>query len=823
MNQSIGAAFQVEELGVDRESLRRSLANRLVHSIGKDAITATTRDWFHTTAYAVRERLIGRWMETMRRYYRADAKRVYYLSMEFLTGRLLANSLLNMGMYDACRDALADLALSLDDIREMEHDAGLGNGGLGRLAACFLDSMATLSLPGYGYGIRYEYGMFQQLIEKGQQVEQPDNWLRYGNPWEFPRPEVMFPVKFGGRVVFLPDGHGQPRAHWIDTDDVMAMAFDTPVPGYGTDTVNNMRLWAAKATADFSLADFNEGNYLKAVERKNASENLSKVLYPNDATDRGRALRLQQQYFFVSASLQDILRRFRIFHDGFDALPDKVAIQLNDTHPSIGVAELMRVLVDEHHVDWDRAWDLTRRTFSYTNHTLMPEALETWPVRLFETHLPRHLQIIYEINHRFLADVRHRHPGDVDRLRRMSIIDEAEGRRVRMAHLAIVGSHAVNGVSRVHSELMRQTIFADFDALYPGRIVNITNGITPRRWLNQANPTLAALITECIGDGWQRDLSRLSALRTCAGDAGVRRRFRAVKQAAKARLATLMRARAGVTVDPESLFDVHIKRIHEYKRQLLNVLHVVTRYNRLRAGRGGDAPPRTVIFSGKAAPGYAAAKQVIRLIHAVADVVNHDPAVGGRLAVVFIPDYNVSTAAKIVPAADLSEQISTAGTEASGTGNMKLAINGALTIGTLDGATIEMREAIGDDLVFVFGLTPAEAAARRAGGHDPRAIAAADAELAQVLDMIAGGYFSTDAPGRFRPIVEGLLGGDPYLLLADYRSYVGCQEQVDALYGDEDEWSRRALLNIAGMGGFSSDRAVSEYASRIWGVRPHAE
>jgi starch phosphorylase len=814
-------AFECDKLGHDRESLRRSLANRLVYSMGKDPITATTRDWFNTTAYAVRERLIQRWMETMRSYYRSDAKRVYYLSLEFLTGRLLSNSLLNMGAYPECREALADLELDMERICDQEEDAALGNGGLGRLAACFLDSMATLSLPGYGYGIRYEYGMFRQRIEQGCQVEHPDNWLRYGNPWEFPRPEVLFPVKFGGRVVEFRDERGDSRFHWVDTEDVMAMAYDTPVPGYDTSTVNNMRLWSAKASRDFDLKYFNEGNYIKAVEEKNESENLSKVLYPSDTTQYGRELRLRQQYFFVCASLQDILRRYVAYHASLDELPDKVAIQLNDTHPSIAIPELMRVLLDVHRLDWDRAWDITRRTFSYTNHTLMPEALETWPVSLFEQILPRHLQIVYEINHRFLETVRHRYPGDVERLRRMSIVDEEAGRRLRMAHLAIVGSHRVNGVSEIHTDLMKKTIFADFDRCWPERIVNITNGITPRRWLNQANTGLSALITEHIGHTWVGDLSELRKLAPLADRREFRQRFRDVKRANKERLAAIIEAELTLAVDPSSMFDVQVKRIHEYKRQLLNILHVVTRYNRIRDGRDDQMVARTVIFSGKSAPGYAMAKQVITLIHAVADVVNRDPAIGDLLKVAFIPNYSVSNAERIVPAGDLSEQISTAGTEASGTGNMKLALNGALTIGTLDGANIEIKTEVGDDNIFIFGMTADEVAARHAAGYDPWDVYGSNLELRQVLDMIAGGYFSPDAPHRFRPIFDALTAqGDRFLVLADYASYIACQERVDALYRDGDEWARRAILNVAGMARFSSDRAILEYAGTIWNVKP---
>ena len=821
MKESDLSKYRYRHHGLDKESFKKSVVNLLVYSLGKDHITSTHRDWFHTAAAAVRERLIERWMETMRSYYRVDAKRVYYLSLEFLTGRLFTNSLLNLEFYDACCEALAELDLDINHLKELESDAALGNGGLGRLAACFLDSMATLDLPGYGYGIRYEYGMFTQRIENGSQVEHPDNWLRYGNPWEFPRPEVLYPVKFGGRVVEYKADKGELRHHWVDTEDVMAMAFDTPVPGFGTDTVNNMRLWSAKASRDFNLKYFNEGNYIQAVAEKNESENLSKVLYPDDTTIMGRELRLKQQYFFVCATLQDILRRFTKYHPNLDELPDEVAIQLNDTHPSIAVPELMRILVDIHHLDWDRAWTITRKTFSYTNHTLMPEALETWPVQLFGEILPRHLQIIYEINQRFLDEVRHLCPGDVELVKRVSLIDETGGRRVRMAHLAIVGSHAVNGVSRIHTELMKETIFGDFDRFYPGKIINITNGITPRRWLHQANPDLSKLITSQLGPCWLRDLACIKNLRPLADDAAFRKEFRAVKQANKTRLAEGIEARTRTKVSPDSLFDVQTKRIHEYKRQLLNVLHVITRYNRIRDGRVTGMVPRTVIIGGKAAPGYFMAKLVIRLIHGVANVVNHDPAVGDLLKLVFLPNYNVSNAEKIIPACDLSEQISTAGTEASGTGNMKFALNGGLTIGTLDGANVEMKEEVGEENIFIFGLTADGVAEIRQEGYDPWLYYNSNEELRRALDMIAQGFFSPDDLHRFRPIFESLTGGgDHYLLLADYESYIKAQEQVDALYHDQEAWSRRAILNVAGMGKFSSDRSIHEYAEKIWNVKP---
>jgi starch phosphorylase len=815
--------FTHKKFGFDAESIKQSLSNCLIYSVGKDSITATDRDRFFAAAYVVRDRLIDRWMETMRNYYINDVKRVYYFSLEFLMGRTLMNSVNNLGFDQQFYEAFNELGINLDNVREIEPDAALGNGGLGRLAACFLDSMATLDLPGYGYGIRYEYGMFAQRIEDGRQIEHPDNWLRYGNPWEFPRPEVLHQVKFHGHVVQYADERGVERYHWIDTDDVMAMAFDTPIPGYGTHTVNNMRLWAAKATRDFELRYFNEGNYVKAVEDKNESENLSKVLYPDDTTAMGRELRLKQQYFFVCASLQDILYRYGKYQNNFDALPDKVAIQLNDTHPAIAIPELMRVLVDLHHLEWQKAWDITTRTFAYTNHTLMPEALETWPVALFEDILPRHLQIIYEINRRFLKDVMHQYPGDTGILRRMSIIDESREKRIRMAHLAIVGSHKVNGVAQIHTELMKQTIFADFDQFYPGKIINMTNGITPRRWLNQANPHLAELISSRIGSGWVKDLKQLERLIPLADDASFCKEFAGVKRGNKERFTTMLKQKLGIDTSADSLFDVQIKRIHEYKRQLLNVLHVVTLYNRIRHDPNADFVARTVIFGGKAAPGYVRAKLIIKLINDIADIVNNDPHVAGRLKVVFIPNYDVSTAEKIIPAADLSEQISTAGTEASGTGNMKLALNGALTIGTPDGANIEISSEVGAENIFIFGLTASEVAELKANGYQPWDFYHANAELRAVLDMIGSGFFSPEEPDRFKLIVDALLQyGDEYLLLADYASYIACQKEVELAYLDQERWVRKAILNVAHMGKFSSDRTIMQYADQIWDAKPVA-
>ena len=796
-----------------------SMAAHLTYSISKYSAMATTRDWFEIAARTARDRMAERWMETMQTYYREDPKRVYYLSLEFLVGRTFSNAALNLGLHEEFKKALYELGQDIEEVREVEFDAGLGNGGLGRLAACFLDSMATLELPCYGYGIRYEYGMFHQKIEDGQQVEHPDNWLRYGNPWEFPRPEVLYPVKFHGRVVEFKGDDGTVRHHWVDAEEIMAMAFDTPVPGFGGKTVNNMRLWSAKSSRDFDLRYFNQGDYIQAVADKNASENLSKVLYPNDSTEMGKELRLKQQYFFVSASLQDILYRYKKHHPTWDDLPDKVAIQLNDTHPAISIAELMRLLVDIHGLSWDHAWGLTTRTFSYTNHTLMPEALETWKVSLFENVLPRHLEIIYAINFHFLRQVTHAFPGDNDLLRRMSLIDENGERRIRMAHLAIVGSHTVNGVAQLHSDLMKSTIFADFDRLSPGKFLNMTNGITPRRWLNQANPALASLITSHIGSDWICHLDQLAKLRKLADDTAFRKAFGAVKRANKQQLADMIQDTLAIRVNPDSLFDIQIKRIHEYKRQLLNVLHVVTLYNRIRQGTHPDAVPRTVIIGGKAAPGYAMAKRIIRLINNVAEIVNNDPLIGDRLKLVFIPNYNVSNAERIVPAADLSEQISTAGTEASGTGNMKLSLNGALTIGTLDGANVEIMEEVGEANFFLFGLTTEEVAAQRQAGYNPWDHYHGNPELKQVLDMIGSGYFSPDEPDRFQPIVDALLRyGDHYLLLADYASYVACQDRVGKLYQQQDKWIRTAILNVAGMGKFSSDRTIRQYAEQIWHV-----
>ncbi|RZI69549.1 MAG: glycogen/starch/alpha-glucan phosphorylase [Variovorax sp.] len=809
----------------DVAAFKRAVANKLIYAVGKDPFAASQDDWLNATALAVRDQLVERWMATTRASYAQDLKRVYYLSMEFLIGRTFTNALLALELQDIVKQALADFGVDIAALAEREPDAALGNGGLGRLAACFLDSMATLGVPGFGYGIRYEYGMFRQKIVDGQQVETPDYWLTRGNPWEFQRPEVTYRVRFGGHVQRREDASGSGAADWVDTHDVLAVAYDTIIPGYGTQATNTLRLWSARATEEIDLSAFNRGNYMQAVESKNHSENVSRVLYPDDSTASGRELRLHQEYFFVSASVQDLLRRYLRTHKTFDKLPEKVSIHLNDTHPVLAVPELMRLLLDEHGLEWDEAWAHTQKVFSYTNHTLMHEALETWPVEMMGRILPRHLQIIYEMNARFLALVAQKAGDDVELPRRLSLVDEVGERRVRMAYIAVLASHSINGVSGLHSELMKQSIFADFNKIFPERFNNKTNGVTPRRWLAQANPPLAALLDQRIGRGWRRDLTQLQALRPMAQQAPFVRAFRHAKRENKLRLANWIEQNMGLEIDTDAMFDVQVKRIHEYKRQLLNVLHVVSRYQRIVAahesGQVSDLVPRVVVFAGKAASAYHAAKQVIRLINDVAAVVNNDPRVGKLLKVVFLPNYSVSLAEIIMPAADLSEQISTAGTEASGTGNMKFALNGALTIGTLDGANVEMKENVGDENIFIFGHTTPEVADIRTSGYQPRSHYEADPELRGVLDAIRDGAFSPGEPSRYQGIYDTLVNwGDQYLLLADYASYVATQARVDALYRDADAWTRMAILNVAGMGAFSSDRTIAEYAHQIWNTKP---
>jgi len=810
----------------DVAAFKRAVANKLIYAVGKDPVAASQDDWLYATALAVRDQLVERWMATTRANYAQDLKRVYYLSMEFLIGRTFTNALLAVDLHATVRDALADFGVDMEALSEREPDAALGNGGLGRLAACFLDSMATLGVPGMGYGIRYEYGMFRQRIVDGQQVETPDYWLTRGNPWEFKRPEVNYRVRFGGRVQKR-EGTNAPygAADWVDTHDVRAVAYDTIIPGYGTQATNTLRLWSARATEEIDLSAFNRGNYMAAVESKNHSENVSRVLYPDDSTPSGRELRLHQEYFFCSASVQDLLRRYLRNHTSFDRLSEKVSIHLNDTHPVLAVPELMRLLLDEHGLPWDTAWAHTQKVFSYTNHTLMHEALETWPVEMLGRILPRHLQIIYDINARFLATITQTHGNDVELMRRLSLVDEAGERRVRMAYVAVLASHSINGVSGLHSELMKQSIFADFAKIFPERFNNKTNGVTPRRWLAQANPPLAALLDQRLGKGWRRDLSQLEALRPMAVQPPFVRAFRHAKRENKLRLANWIEQHMNIVVDTDAMFDVQVKRIHEYKRQLLNVLHVISRYHRIldaqAAGGGADLVPRVVVFAGKAASAYVMAKQVIRLINDVAATINADARVGKLLKVVFLPNYSVSLAEIIMPAADLSEQISTAGTEASGTGNMKFALNGALTIGTLDGANVEMRENVGPENIFIFGNTTPEVAEIRARGYQPRDIYDGNEELRRVLDAIRDGAFSPAEPARYQGIYDALVNwGDHYLLLADYASYVAKQAEVDALYRDADAWTRTAILNVAGMGAFSSDRTIAQYAHDIWQTKP---
>jgi glycogen phosphorylase len=805
---------------VDVDTLKRSFADHLQFSQGRDEHTATALDRYFAVAYAVRDRMMRRWIQTQQAYYKNDAKRVYYLSLEFLMGKALENNLLNLGLYDNMRSALSDLGLELADLLEQEPDAGLGNGGLGRLAACFLDSLATLSIPAYGYGIRYEFGIFDQEIRNGYQVERPEEWLRFGSAWEIPRPDATVPVALYGRTERYTDAKGRLRVRWVDARHVLGMPYDVPIAGYGTDNVNGLRLWRARASQELDLADFNAGDYLAAVEDKDLSENISKVLYPNDLTVMGKELRLQQQYFFVCCSIHDIVNRHLKMHDGFAGFPDKVAIQMNDTHPAIAVAELMRVFVDEHGLEWDEAWEICRATFGYTNHTLMPEALEKWSVDLFGRVLPRHLEIVYEVNRRFLESVRAGKKADEAAIARMSLIEEGPQQQVRMANLAVVGSHSVNGVAALHTELLKRELFRDFHQLWPERFNNKTNGVTPRRWLLQANPALAKSITEVIGPEWITDATQLRRLEPLAEDGGFRRLFREIKRDNKARLAEAVRAENGITLDLDSIFDVQVKRIHEYKRQLLDVLRVASEYLRLKEDRAYDPYPRAYLFGGKAAPGYAMAKWIVKLVNAVADVVNRDVDVRGRITVAFLKNYRVSLAERIFPASDVSEQISTAGKEASGTGNMKFAMNGALTIGTLDGANVEIREEVGAENFFLFGLTVEQVAALKQRGYDPWEWYRNDRRLKQVLDAMSSGVFSPGEPALFRPIVDSLLnGGDPYLVLADFAAYCAAQEEVERAYRDPERWTRMAILNVARTGKFSSDRTIREYSEEIWGVR----
>jgi glycogen phosphorylase len=794
--------------------LHAALLDRLTRTLGKNPEAATPRDIFDALSLAVREELTLRWLATQRRVSQAHVKRVCYFSVEYLPGRSLINALssLDGDLVHEARTVLRSMGLELEDVAAQEVDPGLGNGGLGRLAACFLDSLATLHYPAVGYGIRYDYGIFTQVIgPDGGQRELASSWLRLRNMWETPRGNVRYKVRFGGRS----ESH-----RWVDTNDIYAIGFDQLTPGNGGPTVNHLRLWSGRAITPFKIEFFNAGDYAAAVQDQLEAKNLSRVLYPDDSTPQGKELRLKQQYFFVCASLQDILLTHLSEGRSLASLPDAIAIQLNDTHPAVAIPELMRLLIDEHGLSWEESWTITKGVFSYTNHTLLPEALETWPVSMFERLLPRHLEIIYLINRDFLRTVETAYPNEPERLRNLSIIDDGGDRRVRMAHLAIVGCHKINGVAQLHSELMRRHVFHGFAEMYPDRFINVTNGIAVRRWLKQSNPGLSALLTQHLGRAWENDLEELGRLNGAADDPEFLRQFRGIKHTNKQRLADEVMRRTGVEISVHSLFDVQVKRIHEYKRQLLNLLYVVTRYRRLREDPRAVTVSRAVIFAGKAAPGYAMAKAIIKLINNVARTINSDAAVRDKLRVVFLPDYDVSLAQKIMPAADLSEQISTAGMEASGTGNMKLALNGALTIGTLDGANIEIRDHVGAENMFIFGLTADEAVARRAAGYSPRLEVEANAELKATLDLIASGFFS-GRPAEDAEVVDRLLSeGEPYLVLADYAAYARAQEQVDALYAMEDEWGRKAVINCLNMGYFSSDRSIREYADRIWSVKP---
>ncbi|MBN1616716.1 MAG: glycogen/starch/alpha-glucan phosphorylase [Spirochaetales bacterium] len=806
---------------MDAPSFKDSYFRHLEYSLGKDVYSATDHDRYSACALAARDRLIERWIATQQTYYNKNAKRVYYLSLEFLIGRTLGNSLINLDLYEPAARALREIGLSLEDLREKEWDAGLGNGGLGRLAACFMDSLATLELPAMGYGIRYDYGIFFQSIKNGYQIETPDNWLRFGNVWEFPRPEYSYLVNFYGKAEGYVDATGSQRRRWADVEQIVAVGYDTPIPGYRNNTVNNLRLWSAKSSREFDLGYFNGGDYIKAVADKSISENITRVLYPNDAVHEGKELRLKQEYFFVSATIQDIIRRFRKTHGNFKDFPQQVAIQLNDTHPAIAIAELMRILVDSECLDWETAWDITVHTFGYTNHTILPEALERWPVDLIGKVLPRHLEIIYEINRRFMNDIAASFPGDTALLQSCSLIEEGTEKKVRMANLAIAGSHSINGVAALHSEILKTRLFKDFYQLWPERFNNKTNGITQRRWLKLCNSELASLIDETIGERWTKDLSALRDLEPFANDASFCEKWRAVKMAKKKSLHAYIMGHNGVDTDVHSLFDIQVKRLHEYKRQLLNVLHVITLYNRIKDNPSADITNRTIIFAGKAAPGYWRAKLIIKLINSVAHTIENDKEVSKRLKVLFLRNYAVSNAEKIIPAADLSEQISTAGTEASGTGNMKFALNGALTIGTLDGANIEIMEEVGKENIFIFGLNAEEVETLTRTNYDPLQYYYANRELKQVIDQIRRGHFSPENVDLFKPLVDSLLyQGDQYLLLADYQSYIACQDRVSQAFRDTESWTRMSILNTARMGKFSTDRTISEYSQDIWGIEP---
>ncbi len=804
---------------VTTESLKLWFKHHLKYTLVDDKFSATRMDHFISLALSVRDHLVNRWLQTQQSYYENDVKRVYYLSMEFLIGRLLTNNLINLGIYDEYKLALDELGHDIHELEETEVEAGLGNGGLGRLAACFLDSIASLGIPGYGYGIRYEFGIFHQKIIRGYQVETADNWLRTGNPWEIPRPRSLVPVEFYGRVESTPNSKGAMKYQWVDTQNVMAMAHDIPVPGYKNDTVNNLRLWSARSSRELELEHFQAGDYFQAVQNKHESEIISKVLYPADHNQLGKELRFKQEYFFVSASLSDIIRRYKKAHTSFDTFSDKVAIQLNDTHPALAIAELMRILIDLEKVSWDKAWEITTNTFAFTNHTILPEAMEKWSIDLFRRVLPRHLDIIFQINQQFMNQVQERYHGDMGKMNRMSLIEENHTKYIRMAHLSIIGSHSINGVAELHSSILKEKVFSDFHEMFPRRFNNKTNGVTPRRWLKACNPELSKLITEYIGDSWVRDLSEIKKLQNHIDDSQLIDRWKKIKTYNKKQLAKYIQDSLSFEVDPTSLFETQIKRIHEYKRQVLSVLHAIALYNRMRSNPEGFKTQRTILFSGKAAPGYAMAKLIIKFINSVADIINADSSLQGKLKVVFLPNYSVTLAEKIIPASDLSVQISTAGMEASGTGNMKLALNGALTVGTLDGANIEIMEEVGNENIFIFGLNADEVMEKKQSGYNPREVYMQNAELKAVLDMVQQGFFPGPQGNLFQPILENLLDhGDPYMILADFQSFCDIQEKIGNAYLDIDTWTRKSIINVSRMGKFSSDRSIKEYAKDIWNV-----
>jgi starch phosphorylase len=811
---TLDATIPHHELPLDRDSIRESILDHLEHVRVRDQYSARDLDLFHAIAQAARARMADRWHHTRQRQWESGKKRVYYLSMEYLPGRLLRDALYNLGMLEETRAAVQALGHDLDALFEAEEDPGLGNGGLGRLASCFMDSMATLGIGGVGYGIRYDYGIFRQDIVDGRQTEAP-----HGSPWEVARTDLRFTVRYNGRVEPRTDTTGRTHFEWLDTDDVYAVAHDLPIPGYKNDVVNTLRLWKAVPVLEFDLDAFNAGNHDQSVVQRGYAENISRILYPNDTGPLGKELRVRQEYFFVSASLQDAVRRHLSRFETLDDLPDRAVFQLNDTHPALAVAEMMRILIDEHLMDWTRAWSITKRCFAYTNHTLLPEALERWPLHMLDKLLPRQLDLIQEIDRRLRAEIHDAHPGDEEKLEAMGIVEHRPQGHVRMANLSIVGSFSVNGVSKLHSRLLREQMFPDFDAFYPGRFRNKTNGVTPRRWVLECNPGLSALVTEVVGDDrWVTNLSEMRALEEHVDDAGFRERWRAIARENKVALATHLEDLHGVVIDPDSIFDIQIKRIHEYKRQLLNILHVVARYQEIKEGKI-PAAPRTVIFGGKAASGYFRAKEIIHLINSVAAVINADPEARPHLRVFYVPNYRVSMAERLIPAADLSEQISCAGQEASGTGNMKFAMNGALTIGTLDGANVEIKDAVGDENIFIFGLTVAEVQQTHASGYRPASIYESNPQVRSVLDAIAKGMFSADSPTRFDGLMQALLSdGERYCHLADFESYLAAQREVEALYVDEEAWTRRSILNSARMGAFSSDETIRDYARDIWGV-----